>query len=75
MSGEDYVVALCDLFDVVHHLPTGSRIKTAGGLIQEQDLRGSDQLSGDTGTALLPSTNTLSNGGSNNSMCLISQAK
>lgn len=70
-----YVILLGNALNKRDHLQTSCRIKSAYRFVEEQQLRARDQLTSDTNTTFLASTNALSNRGSNQSMLLFSEAK
>lgn len=63
------------LLDEGNNLPTRSRVKATCGLVQEENLGSSNKLTSNTDPSLLSSTDTFSNGSSNNSICLLSETE
>jgi hypothetical protein len=58
-----------------NNFETSRRVETASRFIQEEDLWGSDELTRDTNTAFLSTTNAFSDWSTNDTVCLLSQTK
>jgi hypothetical protein len=66
-----HVVQPRQLLRIRDDLVTGSRVQPARGFIQEQDLGAGDELTRNADTSLLTTTDSLSDWGSNQCVCLI----
>lgn len=66
-----HVVQPRQLLHIRDDLVTGSRVQPARGFIQEQDLGTCDELTRDADPSLLTTTDTLSDWGPNQCVCLI----
>ena len=70
-ANDDEIVPLRDGFEIPNHFPASRRIKTARGLIEEQDFGARNELAGNSYATLLSAGNTFANGSADDGVCLI----
>ena len=70
-----HIVLCSKVFDEGHHFETGRGVQAACWLVKKENLGSRNELTSDTHTTLLTTTNTFSNGRSNQGLGLVSYTK